>query len=290
MDNTLITSVTEGQKKQYKRFVEDAADKAFVKAGLDKEGIQRLIGNGDKFQARIIASISELSSSNQFADEEVESSYSYLSGYEKPKGITVQTNCLRELFFGIGYADEKLTEQSLPANAEGWFAIPRWEKFASTYGEAVQKVLDMIKKTMKGKFQNFREDQLGSEYLRQHAKTARMFQMIGDQQKNHDILVVPCQFGILHRGKSVRRACEVMSSSEFGLGAFAVGIMLLTHPKRLQHYDDLWVDCAGDEYSEADGKFDSAPVFCFCDGRVWFGTDWSDYALAYCGSASAFWQ
>ncbi|MBU2635339.1 hypothetical protein KJ841_02600 [Patescibacteria group bacterium] len=221
----------------------------------------------------------------------MKSSYGYLSGYKKPKGITAQTNCLRELFPGIGYADEKLVEQSFPAKAEGWFAIPRWEKFASTYGEAVQRVLDAVKKTRKGKFQNFREGQLGAEYLRQHVKTARVFQMIGDQQKNHDILVVPCQFGILHRGKSVRRACEVMSSSEFGLGAFAVGIMLLTHPERLQHYDDLWVDCAGDEYSSvAGGSFGFAPGFHFYVGKVKFAARWSDSAYAHDGSASAFWQ
>jgi len=51
--------------------------------------------------------------------------------------------------------------------------------------------------------------------------------------KHHDILVVPAQFGLRHRGRSVRRVREVMNANEFGLGVFAIGIMLLTHPERL---------------------------------------------------------
>lgn len=297
--DTLITSRTEGQEKQYKRFIEDAAGKAaglaLEKVNPDKDGIQRVFERGDELGSAIsevvVAKTQELSVGNQFADEEAESNYGYLSGYKKPKAITVQTNCLRELFSGIGYADEKLVEQELPEKAEGWFAIPRWEKFALSYQEAVKKVLEKIRETRKGKFCNYRQGQLGPEYLRQHSKTARMFQMIGNQQKNHDILVIPCQFGILHRGRSVRRAREVMKSTEFGLGAFAVGIMLLTHPERLQHYNDLWIDCAGDEYSsEPGGGFVLAPCFYFHDGWVEFGARWSDDAVASDGSASAFWQ
>src|SRR3989338_2735804 len=225
---TLITTVTDGQKKQVKRFAEDAVDRAIAEGLLDKDGIQKLIENGDEFQARIVTGIKELSVSNQFANEEVQSSYAYPKGH-KVKGITEQTNILRQLFPGVGFADEKLAEQPLPPNAEGWFAIPKWEKFAPTYGEAVEKVLAMI--ASKRTFYNYRKDQTGPEYLRQHAKTVKMFQKLGDEQKDHDILVVPCQFGLRHKGRSVRRAREVFMANEFGLGAFAIGIMLLTHPE-----------------------------------------------------------
>ena len=34
-----------------------------------------------------------------------------------------------------------------------------------------------------------------------------------------------------------------MRKTEFGLGAFAVGIMLSTHENRLKNLDDLWIDC-----------------------------------------------
>lgn len=283
---TLITTVTDGQKKQVKRFAEDAVDRAIAEGILDKDGIQKLIENGDEFQARIITGIKELSVSNQFADEEVESSYAYPKGY-KVKGITEQTNILRQLFPGIGFADEKIAQQPLPPNAEGWFAIPKWQTLAPTYGEAVEKVLAMI--ASKRKFYNYRDGQLGAEYLRQHAKTEKMFQKLGDEQKDYDILVVPAQFGLRHRGRSVRRAREVFQANEFGLGAFAVGIMLLTHPEREVQWEQLHVDCAGDEFApDADGDFSLAPLFLFYDGQVKFFAYWFDYADEDCGSASAF--
>lgn len=288
MTTQSITSITAGQKKQYKRFVEDAAERALSEVGLDKDGLQKLIEHGDEFQARIVTGIRELCVSNRFANEEVGSSFGYLSGY-KPKGITEQTNRLRELFPGIGSADVKPAEQPLPANAEGYFAIPSWEKIAPTYGQAVEKVLGMIKQTRNGQFYNYREGALGPKNLRQHERTVVMFRKLSNQQKDLDILVVPAQFGLCHRGRSVRRAREVFNENEVGLGAFAVGIMLLTHPERLQHYDDLWIDCAGDEYSpDAGGSFESAPCFLFDDDQVKFDCYWFDDAYGFYGSASGF--
>jgi len=80
-----------------------------------------------------------------------------------------------------------------------------------------------------------------------------------------------------------------MNSTEFGLGAFAIGMMLLTHPERLQHYDDLWIDCAGDEYDpDADGDFSRAPYFSFSGGGVEFAANWFDNANEDYGSALAF--
>jgi len=292
--------ITPGQYKQYLRFVEDAAERALKDTGFDKDGIQKLIENGDEFQADIVASIRKHSLSNQFADEEVESSYAYPKGY-KVKGITEQTNILRQLFPGIGFADEKLAEQPLPPNlptgqagAEGRFAIPKWQTLVAdlpagrqAYGEAVEKVLAMI--ASKRKFYNYLDGELGAEYLRQHAKTAKMFQKLGDEQKDFDILVVSAQFGLRHRGRSVRQARKVFAANEFGLGAFAIGIMLLTHPEREVQWEQLHVDCAGDEFAPgAVGDFSSAPIFCFHDGEVEFNAGWFAYASEEYGSASGF--
>ena len=137
-----ITNITTGQKKQYFRFVEDAAERALKKTGLDKDGLQKLIENGDEFQSRIVTAVRELSVSIRYANEEKESNLGYLSGY-KPKSITEQIKILNQLFPNIGFAKEKLADGQLPLGAEGWFAIPRWKKIAPTYGEAVQKVLDL---------------------------------------------------------------------------------------------------------------------------------------------------
>lgn len=280
----ITEKITSNQRKQIVRFVEDGIDAM----NLQKDGAQRLIENGGDFQAELKRLVERFSITNQYADEEVESSCGYLSGYTpNGKGITEQTNRLRELFPGIGYANEKLAEAGLPENAEGWFAIPRWEKVAPTYSEAVQKVLDLIKQTRNGAFYNYRDGELGPNQLRQSQKSTTMFQKLGDEQKDQDILVVPAQFGIRHRGRSVRRAREVMNANECGLGAFAIGIMLLTHPERLQHYDDLWIDCAGDEFApRAGGGFSGSPCFRFGGGRVRFDASAVDIAYGYYGSAS----
>jgi len=283
-------SATSGQIKQINRFGSDAIEKVLAELGLDNPGAQRVIEHGDDFAEAIrtaaITSLKDLSVSDKFKDEEVQSSYAYPKGY-KVKGITEQTNILRQLFPGIGFADEKIAEQPLPPNAEGWFAIPKWQTLAPTYGEAVEKVLAMI--ASKRKFYNYRDGQLGAEYLRQHAKTVKMFQQLGDEQKDFDILVVPAQFGLRHKGRSVRRAREVFAANEFGLGAFAIGIMLLTHPEREIQWEQLHVDCAGDEFAPgADGGFSGAPFFDFSDGKVEFNAYWFDFADEYYGSASAF--
>lgn len=289
-----ITQATAGQIKQINRFGSDAIEKVLGELGLDNPGAQRVIEHGDEFAEAIrtaaLASLKDLSVSDKFKDEEVESNYGYLSGYRKPKSITEQTNILRQIFPGVGFADEKLAEREVPANAEGWFAIPKWQTIAPTYSEAVVMVLDAIKKVRSGKFCNYHDGQINEERLRQSAKKASVFQKLGDEQKDHDILVVAAQFGIRHRGRSVRRAREVFVSNEFGLGAFAVGIMILTHAERLQHFDDLWIDCAGDEFDDpgADVRFAHAPYFNFSGGKVEFDTGRFVHANDRYGSASAF--
>jgi hypothetical protein len=183
----------------------------------------------------------------------------------------------------------KGNKRPLPNGAEGYFAIPRWQTVAPTYREAVEKVFALLAKQRKGKFQNYREGQLSEQYLRESEKTAAAFQKLGDEQKGYDILVVPAQFGIRHRGRSVRRAREVMNSLEFGLGAFAVGIMLLTHPEREIQWEQLHIDCAGDEFSpDGGGRFVVAPIFGFDDGELGFGSFWVRGPNGDYGSASGF--
>jgi len=290
-------TATDGQMKQITRMATDAAEKA-VKAYananyLSKEGAERVKGNADfvgRIHAATVLALAELSVTDKYKNEEVTSSCDYLSGYTKPKSITKQCNILRQIFPGVGFADEKLAEREVPKHAEGWFAIPKWQTIAPTHAEAVQKVLDAIKKARNGKFYNYRDGQVNDERLRQTAKTKAVFQKLGDEQKDHDILVVAAQFGLRHRGRSVRRAREVMQANECGLGAFAVGIMILTHPERLSHYDDLWIDCSGDEFDDpdADVRFAHAPIFLFRDGEVRLVTYWCDFADERSGSVSAF--
>ena len=244
------------------------------------------------------APLTDLSVSDKFKSEEVDSHYGYFSGY-KPKPIAGQIAHLRQLLPKLGSADEKLAEEDLPPDAEGWFAIPRWKRISPIYPEAVKIVLDLIKETRNGNFYIHREAEIFMQYLRQHERTVAALKRFGKEQKEHDILVIPAQSGLRHRGRSVRRAREVMNVSEFGLGAFHefglgafhVAIMILTHPERLEHYRDLWIDCAGDEYAPGSGRCFSTPCFKSNgngDGGAGFGSDWFDLPNDHYGSASGF--
>lgn len=290
---TQALPATAGQIKQINRIIADAVEKIVMNCGLDKDGAQRVIEHGDELAHNIgevaRGTLADLSVSDKYKDEEVKSNNGYLSGYKKPKGIVEQVDILDQLFPYLGNVCEKLAEREVPNHAEGWFAIPKWQSLAPTYGEAVELVLEKLRETRSGAFHNYREGELGSDQLHQQALTASVFQKLAEEQNSYDILVVAAQFGLRHRGRSVRRVREIYAPNEFGLGAFVVGIMLLTHPERLAHYDDLWIDCAGDEFApDADGEFWSAPIFDFLGGELGFNAvDVSD-ANDYYGSPSGF--
>jgi len=56
-----IKSITLDQNKQFKRFVEDASDRALKEINLDKESLQRLIERGGEFQSHIMDGIRRFS-------------------------------------------------------------------------------------------------------------------------------------------------------------------------------------------------------------------------------------
>lgn len=264
---------------------------AYNKAKLDDTRAQRLNERGNELKAGISRLIAELSVSDQYANEEVSSSWTYPERYAV-NDITVQIEVLTRAFpqldtkLATEFVGDVLTSLELPEGAEGWFAIPRWEKLAPSYGEALAIVLAAIKKSRK--FVNYREGQLGPQYLRQHERTALMLAEIAADQPG-DILVIPSQFGLRHRGRSIRRAREVLTVNEFGHGALAVGSMTLTHPERFVRWEQLHADCPGDEFSsEADGEWTRAPIFYFGGELVGFRADWYVSPDELYGSVSGF--
>lgn len=245
-------------------------------------GLQQIV------EAQEVSSLPIVTANPFFANEEVKSNYGYPQGYAV-KPVCEQLVELSRHFNGLNANSVLACSKELPAlpqGAEGWFAVPRWEKVAKTYNEAVEKVFDLIGKTRT--FYNYRKGELGPKYLRLSERTAVALQMIGDQQKG-DFLLIPAQFGLTHRGRSVRRVRVLYAPHEFGLGSFIVGCMILSHPERLVQWEQLHIDCPGDEYSpDADGVFSFAPYFVFYGGGVRFGTGWVGDADGYCGSASGF--
>ena len=278
-------ATTEGQFEQTTRVVVDAVRKALKPLG--KEAAQRVHTRGNELAAGIAKLIAELSVSDQYGNEEVETGYNYPPQY-RVKPLAEQIETLAKLFNLDGAKAYAYASNlpALPEGAEGWFAVPRFEAVGNTYGDAVEKVIGLIAKSRKLK--NWREGQLHEHYLRQSERTQWMMAKLVEGQEG-DILVIPAQFGFRHRGKSVRRARETFYDNEFGLSSFTVGTMLLTHPEREVEWEQLHIDCSGDEYSpDADGQFVNAPLFDWNDGGLRFYGYWTSNADKQYGSASGF--
>ena len=184
--------------------------------------------------------------------------------------------------------DGRAAAAPLPDQAEGHFAIPRWERIGRTYTEALEKVFSAINASGFSKFHNYQEKRLGPNYLRQDKQSRTKWERLAKQQRG-DIILVPAQFGMYYRGLSVRRVREKLAQNEFGLGAYHVAIMLLTHPERLSTGNELWIYAPGDEYSyRGDGTFELAPIFYFRSGEIGFDVIWFDGNYDFYGAASGF--
>ena len=293
-DDTLGT-ISRRMWEVQRRLLEGTLDPSFVARNL------QLTAEGTQ-----VPSIPSLvTTSPFFANEEVASSYGYPQWYTV-KPICEQLVALAKHFPGLNASPVLACSKELPGlpqGAEGWFAVPKFEKVAKTYNEAVEKVLDLIGKTRT--FSNYRKGNLGEKYLKLSERTAVALQMLGEKQQG-DFLLIPAQFGLAWRGWSVRKVRYNYVLNEFGLGSFIVGSMLLSHPERLVQWEQLHIDCPGDEHSsgadgqfdrapvflfyggKADGQFGRAPVFLFFGGKVEFLADWTGSAYEHCGSASGF--
>jgi hypothetical protein len=201
--------------------------------------------------------------------------------------VEAQVSELRKLFPGLNSCNEKLARKPLPEGAEAWFAIPRWERVASTYNEAVSNMLEVL--ATRRKLSNRVIGKLASTYLRQSERSKLAEGLLSRQQEGQDMLVVAAQAGMLHRGSSARRTRVAMAGNEFGLGAFAVGCMLLTHPERLSSGETLMIDCSGDEYSvRGDYVFDRVPLFDYDMAAIEFSIFYEDRARNLWGTPTGF--
>lgn len=285
---------TREQRKQIIQLVSLAGEEVLKELGLNQTSAQKLIENGCELKSRLIENLAsatrELSTKKRFVSERVNSNRKYPVSYN-PRRISLTERVVRLSALMPGeiasIPKRLLRERVLPKGAEAWFAIPRWEMFGKTYSEAVQKVFEIS-----GFARGCRPCNCCGEFsekrLRQHPRSIEMWAKLHKQQKS-DVIAVPVQFGLRHRGRSVRRVREVFLANEFGLGAFATGIMLLSDPDRLNSYLDLWIDCAGDEYKAWNRRtWCYAPGWRFLDGQLEFCSGLDNNPRAFYGSATAF--
>lgn len=173
----------------------------------------------------------------------------YPSEYQGPLAIETQIEIIAETFCLDPLPALALVRNpvDVPMQAEGLFAIPRFDKVAQDYEGAVR--------CAQSKIEHVPGLRIGSrdfvvQYLERGSRNALAYLTFVDRYCDSDILLVPAQFGRLHAGKPVefvRRAAD-SSRIEFGLGTFEVLCMLRTHPHRLSSNRALAIDVPGDNY------------------------------------------
>lgn len=288
----LSGNTTEKQNKLIQEFLGAAVQDAYQKAieQLDQQSAQTVLDMEKTLKSELAGKIVEMiqrhTISDKFKDEEVGSNRVYPATY-RVRPIEAQVTELKKLFPSLGACNEKLARRPVPEGAEAWFAIPRWQALASTYNEAVEMLIGVL--ASKRRFSNRILGRLGPTYLRQTERSKLAEKILADQQQGNDILVVGAQAGLLHRGSSARRTRIAMAPNEFGLGIFAFGCMLLTHPERLSSGDTLMVDCGGDEYSvRGDYTFDRVPLFDYDIAGIEFSIFYEDRARNLWGTPTGF--
>jgi hypothetical protein len=288
----LSGNTTEQQNRMLLDFLGEAVQTAYRTAidGLDRQSVQTVLDMDGKLKREVADTVVEIihrhTVSDKFKDEEVGSNRMYPPTY-RVRPVEAQVTELRKLFPSLGNCQEKLARRGLPQGAEAWFAIPRWQALASSYNEAVEMLLGVV--ATKRRFSNRIVGKLGEMYLRQTERSILAEKILADQQQGSDILVVAAQAGMLHRGSSARRTRVALAGNEFGLGTFAFGCMLLTHPERLSTGDTLMIDCGGDQYSvRGDYTFDRVPLFDFDMAGIEFSIFYEDRARNLWGTPTGF--
>ena len=260
---------------------------------LDRGGILRLLEDEEQLTREMSDQIGQLVRSRAlrrelFPEEEIASERVYGAGYrEKP--LPGQVTLLRELFPELKSArcNEMLARYDLPEGAEMWLAVPRWQALGATYAEAVGRVFAVM--ASRRRFENRICEKMGPEHLRQSDRATQAWDLIGRSQDGAEILVLPVQAGMRHRGRSARRAAAMMDSNEFGLGAFATAILLLLHPERVSGGETLMMDASGDEYSlHGNNEFTRVPLFDFGISGLEFSVFHRDRARGMWSTPSGF--
>jgi hypothetical protein len=324
---TSITSqkrMTDGQVAKVKELTEAA----LRKSELDKQGVQRVIEQGDELQNQLIPIFKNLGEL-PYADEEIRSNYGYPDGW-RLKLVEAVLEKLTDPSFPFRHCNPdpvykwlkgddsaipngqklRVLASQNPVDEEG--IVDRWGRpfrlydgvgifpkitsaveaeptqLVQAYSPATELMTELMKKH-RDDWYNYEEGCLGPRHLHLIDKTYEVYAK-REIETPGGFLVIPIQLGLRHRGRSVRRARVMFGENEFGLGPYEVGIILLVHPERLQQYEHLSIDCAGCEYSpDAGGEFSHHLSFNWHDGELKFGFNfWIDYARQHYGSASGF--
>jgi len=298
----MTETITSGQKKQIKRFCEDAIDGLVV----SKVIAQLTIEKGDELQARFRDLIMELGEL-PYANERVASDFGYPDGFHD-RNADEQITSLREIFPELTIEDSEVNRivdacnQPFLVDAESKKVMHDYREVAKLAGVnmkgmteievyclALHVVLDRLKQLHGEKFHNYLEGDLTSSHIQLIKKTSSAHRTL--RQTQGKIWVIDSQFGKWWAGASVCHAQVRFADNEFGWGPYGVTSQLLTHPNRITGREQLYIDCAGVEYSpSASGDFFACLSFYWSYSHELLGLYYGriDYTSKRWCSASGF--
>lgn len=259
---------------------------------------ERLLDN-DEFWQNLPTLMRKYTALNHYSNAVSKNIRVYPKGYMGPNPIEKQIEIIADTF-ELDPTEAFLLAKNLPnlsRGAEGWFAIPKIEvvtnKFFpkiknqnALYSDAVNLVLSKIA-TNRNVHNGFGQS-LSQLKIHQDARTSKFLKKIEIKQRGN-IIIVAAQFGINHNGKSVNLVKNNFAEFEFGLGAFQVLCMALTHPERYSEWNELDTGCPGDVLILENSKKIGAPIiFLNSDKRLWFDAYSVNTKRIYLGLVTAF--
>lgn len=207
----------------------------------------------------------------------------FLSGYQ-PRSINEQAQTLVKMFPECSFYSNFPTRLP-PDGAEGLFLRPNWRNVATTYEEALREVFRLLAK-YRGNIENHLDNVSSRIFYYQTNETRKALEKLSIGGKG---CVFPAQLGGQYQGYAFKDAHEaIVGAGQFGLDAFTVGIILLTHPELLRRKEHPRIFCAGEWHAiEGFPKVRFVPVFYYRDGALSFGS-LEEHHISTSGFASGF--
>lgn len=226
--------------------------------------------------------------------------FAYPEIYKGPREITEQIYKIAGIFdldprFALEFVNninqsrQGDAQSILPSGAEGWFAVPSLRGLNKKYFPHVSDPDEIYCKSLKLAHVKLKESRnfyaylpggISKERLRILPSTLRGLGQIENSQKG-DILVIPAQLGLKHRGESPSLAKDTYSPNEYGLDSFSLCAILLTHPERLAGWNELGIECPGNVFDYyKSGLFTHTPTYSLrgTGVRAYHLWNWDGYA------------
>lgn len=171
----------------------------------------------------------------------------YRSGYASSKSIFEQVDILCSNFPALNpdkllsYA-KRFDSKQVPL--EGLFVLIRRGFFGDDRKE-LAVMLGQLEKLYGGNFFNQEVARMNSEVFYPEPVMTPFEKELFRTQGESDLLLVAGQLGASYRGLSAKDAHKLFAPHEFGLFPKDFATMLLTHPERLKHKEDLAALCSG---------------------------------------------